>query len=79
MTFGQQNPQKKLTSSSTTRSTTIGVGTVVADHGLHRRLGRHQLDDGAIERAAKVGVARDYTLDAVRMVLPMYFSLSGAR
>ena len=44
----------------------VGVGPVVADHRLDRRLGRDQLEDRAIEGAADIDIARDYCLDVLR-------------
>src|SRR3981189_3909539 len=44
----------------------VGVGAIITNHGLDRRLGRDQLEDGAIEGAADIDVARDHGLDVLR-------------
>jgi hypothetical protein len=42
------------------------VAAVVADHGLDRCLGRDELHDRAVERAAEVGLAGGRGLDVLR-------------
>ena len=56
------------------------VDAVVADHRLDRAPGRDELDDGAVEGAAEVGlpVAADWMSCGPLMVLPIHFELDVA-